>query len=147
MKRIPCRVCCGMLEPSKVAALFYFLSSSYHRFAKAFVYLSGILSPFHSSICSCTCELSATESRQAGQSSPIPYAQRSAGPTSTQNNIQPPPPLTRSGPVQHDAAITATSIRAHHTPYKPLQALLSVNMLLGLGLGLRLGLAHSLHYD
>ena len=84
MKRILCRAFSGELEPSKVAALFCFLNSPCHQFAEAFAYLSGVLSPFHSSICSRTCELSATEHRQAGQSSPIPYGQQSASPTCTQ---------------------------------------------------------------
>lgn len=46
--------------------------------------LSGVLSSFHPSVCSCTRELSATERRQAGQSSPILYDQQSTGPTCTQ---------------------------------------------------------------
>ncbi len=68
MKRIPCRACSSKLEPSKVVASFCFLNSPYQRFAEAFADLSGILSPFHSSICSCTTgKLSATERRQTGQ--------------------------------------------------------------------------------
>ena len=84
MKRIPCRACSGKLEPSKVVASFCFRNSPNQRFAEAFAYLSGVLALFHLSICSCTCELSATEHCQAGQFSPIRYGQQSTGPTCTQ---------------------------------------------------------------
>ena len=84
MKKLPCRACSGMLELNKVVALFCFLNSSYHWFPEAFVYLSGVLSPLHPSICSCACELSAAKRRQAGQSSPILCGQQSVDPTCTQ---------------------------------------------------------------
>ena len=84
MNRVPCRPSISRLEPDKVMTLFCFLNSSYQRFAEAFVYLSGVLSPFHPSIYLCTWELSFTECHQAGQSSPISYAQHSTGPTCTQ---------------------------------------------------------------
>ena len=87
---IPCRACSGKLVPSKVGASFCFLNSPYQRFAEAFAYLSGVLSPFNSSICSRTCELSATERRQGRQSSPIPYGQQSASPTCTQRRHKKP---------------------------------------------------------
>ena len=64
MKRILCRACSGKLEPSKVGASFCFLNSLYQQFTEAFTYLSGVLTLFHSSICSGTCEQSVTECRK-----------------------------------------------------------------------------------
>ena len=42
--------------------------------------------------------------------------------TGCSNNMQlqpPPPPTMQTWPTQHDAAISATCMRAHHSPYKP----------------------------
>ena len=57
MKRKLCRACSGKLETSKVAASFCFLNSLCNWIAEAFMYLSGVLSPFHSSISYSTYEV------------------------------------------------------------------------------------------